>query len=606
MTLQATGPATRPIAYDAASRSAALAAPRFGIARRFLLTALLLGAGCAGAWLALARPTPGIDDASIFLVYARNIADGAGWVYNQGGEHVEGTTSFLWTLISAVAFLVSSRPQTALLAFSVVITAAAMTSLARAVTSAAVRDGYAERASGFGWALTLLLVASPGWVVWTTLTLMDTALWAALLMWATAVLISPTGTGGRPRAGAALTIAALLLLTRPESLLLVPAFAVLFSVRLLHHGVAPRRAAASLAAVGALSVSVVGGLTAFRLWYFGFPLPNTYYAKVSPSLGYNLAQGARYAGEFFLEGWVPPLAAILAVAGLALRAQMIRRLTTPGRARWTAAFGAAGARVTACGLWALATLLPPVLTGGDHFAMHRQLVPAMAPLFTVALLVVASLRVEHGLRLDLPVVRVAMPLAVAAAFVTGYGQESWPMFAEAEPGKRTRHEFELATEGVATGQAFSAILGRVGPLPTVGVITAGGFKYEYPGEVVDLMGLNDVRMGHSSTDRRGMKNHAAFSKPVFYELRPQALLPAPLEGDGTRPDLAFDRKVLHGLLSETRFIRNWTYLSITARDEGGSSGIRAFFTCDLAARLERHPGLVVRRVQISRVPACTG
>ena len=39
---------------------------------------------------------------------------------------------------------------------------------------------------------------------------------------------------------------------------------------------------------------VLGLLTLFRLQYFGYPLPNTYYAKVSPSLAYNLEDGAVY------------------------------------------------------------------------------------------------------------------------------------------------------------------------------------------------------------------------------------------------------------------------------------------------------------------------
>lgn len=46
---------------------------------------------------------------------------------------------------------------------------------------------------------------------------------------------------------------------------------------------------------------VLALLTAFRLAYFGYPLPNTYYAKVSPSLAYNLEQGTLYLVRYIIS-----------------------------------------------------------------------------------------------------------------------------------------------------------------------------------------------------------------------------------------------------------------------------------------------------------------
>ena len=39
------------------------------------------------------------------------------------------------------------------------------------------------------------------------------------------------------------------------------------------------------------------------------------------------------------------------------------------------------------------------------------------------------------------------------------------------------------------------------------------------------MGLNNTLMGHSSGDRIGIKNHAAFNKTVFYKLNPDVIFP---------------------------------------------------------------------------------
>ena len=71
---------------------------------------------CLGGLLALSRTSLhligteniGVDDANIFFVYAKNLAEGHGFVYNAGGERVEGYSSMLWTLILAGVFSITS------------------------------------------------------------------------------------------------------------------------------------------------------------------------------------------------------------------------------------------------------------------------------------------------------------------------------------------------------------------------------------------------------------------------------------------------------------------------------------------------------------------
>ena len=45
------------------------------------------------------------------------------------------------------------------------------------------------------------------------------------------------------------------------------------------------------------------------------------------------------------------------------------------------------------------------------------------------------------------------------------------------------------------------------------------------------MGLNNTLMGHSSGDRIGIKNHAAFNKKVFYKLNPDVIFPDSVFGE---------------------------------------------------------------------------
>ena len=64
----------------------------------------------------------GIDDANITHTYARNIAAGYGPVFYPGGERVEGSTSTLWTLITAAIWAVAGQAPLAFLALSAVVT----------------------------------------------------------------------------------------------------------------------------------------------------------------------------------------------------------------------------------------------------------------------------------------------------------------------------------------------------------------------------------------------------------------------------------------------------------------------------------------------------
>ena len=81
---------------------------------RWICLLLAIVTAVSGSWLSqhqLNQPLTGIDDANIFFIYASNLADGEGLVYNRGGERVEGFTSLLWMIICAFGFLVSAKPD---------------------------------------------------------------------------------------------------------------------------------------------------------------------------------------------------------------------------------------------------------------------------------------------------------------------------------------------------------------------------------------------------------------------------------------------------------------------------------------------------------------
>ena len=101
----------------------------------------------------------------------------------------------------------------------------------------------------------------------------------------------------------------LLVLTRPEAVVWAPLFIAILTIR-----AALRTTAREALAVAALPLAAfaltLGGLTAFRLAYFGYPLPNTFYAKMSPALGYSITQGLRYLASYVASGLLPFLVSV--------------------------------------------------------------------------------------------------------------------------------------------------------------------------------------------------------------------------------------------------------------------------------------------------------
>src|SRR3990172_4091793 len=163
----------------------------------------------------LRHPATGIDDADIFLVYGRNLAQGYGLVYNPGGERVEGFTSPLWMLANAIAFRVTSQPESLLLLTNVV-----LVSIGVALLWAHVDRG--RRVTVAGVAVVLWTLSSPSFVGWTTLTLMDTGPWSFALCLGAVIALS-----GRSAWRLAVVVP-LLVLARPEGVVWAPIFIVLF------------------------------------------------------------------------------------------------------------------------------------------------------------------------------------------------------------------------------------------------------------------------------------------------------------------------------------------------------------------------------------------
>ena len=257
------------------------------------------------ALLARVIPTPRtIDDAFITFRYARNLVHGIGFVFN-AGQHVLGTTTPLYTLLLASLawpLRIENYPWLALL----------VNALADAATCWLL-IALGEKLTGrraVGLAAGLLWAIAPMSVTFA-IGGMETSVFILLLV-ATAYFYVT----GRTRLAA--LAAGLLVLTRPDGLLLVAPLALDLLVRRL-------RARQLPAAEAALFVIVVLPWAAFATLYFGSPIPHSILAK---SLAYrvpavdglvNLLQ--HYGTPFFednLFGRFWPLAGFILYLALSL------------------------------------------------------------------------------------------------------------------------------------------------------------------------------------------------------------------------------------------------------------------------------------------------
>ncbi len=224
------------------------------------------------------------DDAFISFRYAANLLEGQGLVFNPG-ERVEGYTNLSWTLLMAGLMALGVDPvlgsaALGLLCFSAVLP------LTAALTQRAAAPGGALIAVAAA-----ALVALDPWAVLESVEGLETALYTLLLTAAAwRILCENEVQDSIPTAhlGSGLLLSAAAL-TRPEA----PMIAGLLHLGLLagapNRGLQLRRSLWAALPV----LLTLGALTAWRLSYYGDPLPNTFYAKTG---GAPLARGLVYLG----------------------------------------------------------------------------------------------------------------------------------------------------------------------------------------------------------------------------------------------------------------------------------------------------------------------
>lgn len=469
------------------------------ITKDLVLAVCITMFGATVAWfLTGGLPAIGIDDAAITRSYAENIANGAGYVYNVGGERVEGSTALLWVMLLTVLYWITPTPEVAILLLCGVFATVTTFVIFRMARHIAIALDLS--ASVVVTATAVMMLASFGYFMWSVWTMMELALWSMLLtsqVWLLSLLIDPADPytkAGRRVVVLLVLISALLPMVRPEGI----AMSLGLCMAAL---IVSRQNWRVLIGSMAASVAVFVAITAFRLSYFGQPFPNTFYAKVSSDRLQGMVEGAKYLLSFILGA---PFAELLVVAWIGLTVWGVFK-----------AFGdTRGARTLALsGACVFAMLLIYAVLGGDHFVLWRFYQPVQ-PLLNLGLAVLVGLGIARfsqsaGMTMT-GLVKLSVIAAAGAVVLVSAMQYYQSRF-------MIVREYTLVTRG--TG--FGDYLNKVEPKPTIGTGPAGGIALAYDGEILDLLGLNWTEMAHANPVKIGMRNHASFDLGVFWKHKPE-------------------------------------------------------------------------------------
>jgi hypothetical protein len=444
---------------------------RIGVASAALCLASWLIASTLGAGL--------VDDSFIFLRYADNFASGNGPVFNPG-ERVEGYSSPLWMVLLTIVTACGADPVAAAGLLSGILGFSLPVIILVALGRQRIEDFVAALVAA------TFLATHPGNAFWSW-TGMDSALFAALSLLTLVLVLQPSRPSPRSAAFAGLAFS-LSALARPEALAFLPVY---FFYLVATDPETPRHRLRILAGFLAPMVLVAGSFV-IRRNYYGAWLPNTYYAKADVDRMVLVANGADYLLSF-LAANIFPIILFVALLTLAL----VRRETP--RAPWLL--------LAALVFAAIATT---VSLGGDHFPLHRFLLPA------VVFIAYGLARGLGELTQWFPKLTGFRAAVLALVVLATLGFSNFRLLQRSVAD--THAQVMMAERWSEVGRWFHA---NVPPDSTMASIVVGAIPY-YSGLVcIDLLGLTDATVSREgAVYREGAVGHQRYHTDSVLARRP--------------------------------------------------------------------------------------
>jgi arabinofuranosyltransferase len=493
--------------------------------------ALILAAFVAHAvWLQCVA-----EDAYITYRFARNVAEGHGFVWNPGEPPVEGFTNFLWVGISAAAYRLGLDLPRVTQALGV------MAGLGTLLVSWRFAREILGVSSGVALFTTALIAAAGPMAAWAT-SGMETVFFT---LWVTAAVYFASRFSRTAALGDAVITALTLFcatLTRPEGFgvaaIVLPAAWWL--------GTGPENARRVPPALIAAAV-YLGAFVIYFAWRyetFGYPLPNTFYAKTGGGL-HQYWRGFVHITYFALHFVLPWLPWGLLWAWRAAGDRGSARRSQP-RGWFARGRRHAGAVIASAVVVGYTSYV--VLVGGDYMAMYRFAVPVLPLLYLLLGLcahhAVTGLEMNGGRRIVLG----AMGLLTAGAVLLQSTPFEQAVFAPTPRMHGTYRGVKVERWYVNRFHVIGHFFADQMPDQSGSILTydIGVVGYITRFNIYDVLGIVDPTIAHQpapTTMGSGLPGHEKQDLAYSYSRRPTfvvytvQLRPAPGAWPHYPPDL---------------------------------------------------------------------
>lgn len=456
----------------------------------------------------------GIDDAMIYKTYMKNFSLFGEFIYNEGGERVEGFTSLLWTLIGSFFYKFAKYPNPLFIVFNIIVISIILIKSLGLINEKEKSIESVELKILF---LSLIFL-TPGFIEWNINSQLETGLWSFLLFMSF-LSIEKKNIYGFLLSGI------LMVFTRPESYLIFPLCIILFTYN------TKKKSYFFLSSL--VLISTIFILFYFRYNYFGYLFPNTFYAKVSSSLINNFKDGFLYIGKTWIEFPLLSISAYISILFIK--------------------------RYYVLTFFIFLPYLISILIGGDHFGYQRIFQPFIIFNHLIIIyFILDNLTVFLKHRKDN--LYFLFPLVILILLVPRNGR-----LVQIAGNSPIAHEWKISENGFNSANYMNMLFSDLDETPSIGVITTGGIGYQYNGKTIDLLGLNNVQMAHYSSLKKGLKNHGSFSEFVFFKDPPDVLISGGQEnyfGDTNVPFVINSSDYLNDIEKTEKFQELYSFVRI--------------------------------------------